>query len=355
MSETGWIRSGSPGRERDVGPVDQAAGEHVARSALPDVRAERAAHHRRPHAAAVVGSDDELLASAVPFIDEGLSAGDTTVLACLPATAELIGAGLDLRAGAIENHPRIGLLDTRAPDALTVTRRLLERARTTGSGWVRVVGEVQFGDGPRDWREGVRYEAARNVLLAGQPLTGLCLYDSRILPEEILDSARATHPDLVVGGARVVNPDFSDPTDFLRRLPVPREPVEDARPVLTVEAATTLVDLRHRLGAVLTAYVADPLLAEDLHLAVSEIASNAFRHGVPPVSARVWAGPDQLICEISDCGSGFADPLAGFQPAHGPDLGRGGMGLWVARKLFDHVDLMTGPQGLTVRLATRLR
>ncbi|WP_176523084.1 sensor histidine kinase [Blastococcus aggregatus] len=335
--------------------MDRAVGGHAERSALPDARPAEGTVHSRPHAAAVIASDEELLASCVPFLEEGLAAGDTTVLACPPETAELIGAGLGLPAGAVENHPRIGLLDTRAPDALTVTRRLIERARATGSGWLRVVGAVQFGPQPRTWREGCRYEAARNVLLAGEPLTGLCVYDSRILPAEVVDSARATHPDLVVGGARRASPDFDDPTAYLRRLPVPREPVEDTQPLLAVTEATALADLRHRLGAVITAHVDDPDLAGDLHLAVSEVASNAFRHGVPPVSARVWAGPDQLICEITDRGVGFSDPLAGFQPAHGPDLGRGGMGLWLARKLFDHVDLLPGPDGLTVRLATRLR
>lgn len=135
---------------------------------------------------------------------------------------------------------------------------------------------------------------------------------------------------------------------------MPREPVEDCAPVLDIPAATALADLRHRLGAALSAHVADPDLADDLHLAVSEVAANAFRHGTPPVSARMWVGPDQLICEIGDRGSAFADPLAGFQPAHGPDLGRGGMGLWLARKLFDHVDLVPGPGGLVVRLATRI-
>lgn len=333
--------------------MDRAADGDAGCSA-PDVGATGQHSYRRPHAAAVIASDDELLGCCLPFLEEGLAAGDTTVLACPPETAELIGAGLGLSAGAVENHPRIGLLDTRAPDALTVTRRLIEAARGTGSGWLRVVGAVQFGPQPRTWREGCRYEAARNVLLAGEPLTGLCLYDSRILPEEVLDSARATHPDLVVGGTRHANPEFDDPTAYLRRLPVPREPVEGTPPVLAIAEATALVDLRHRLAAVLTVHVPDPDLAGDLHLAVSEVASNAFRHGVPPVSARVWVGPDQLICEISDRGVGFSDPLAGFQPAHGPDLGRGGMGLWLARKLFDHVDLLPGPDGLTVRLATRL-
>lgn len=323
------------------------------RSVLPAPRLPGSAGVRS-HAAAVVTSDEEILASALPFLEAGLTAGDTTVLACPARMAELIRAGLGVPADTVENLPRIGLLDTRAPDALTVTRRLLDRARDTGSGRVRMVGQVQFGDRPRTWREGARYEAARNVLLARQPLAGLCLYDSRVLPAEVLDGARATHPELLVGGVRRGNPDFADPMDFLRRLPVPREPVESSAPVLAVPAATALADLRHRLGAALSAHVADADLADDLHLAVSEVAANAFRHGMPPVSARMWVGPDQLVCEISDRGRAFDDPLAGFQPAHGPDLGRGGMGLWLARKLFDHVDLLPGPDGLTVRLATRV-
>ena len=334
--------------------MEPAAREYAEQSALPVPRPHGHIPFGRPHAAVVVDSDDAIVSAAVPFLEAGLAAGDTTVLACPPDTAELIAGGLGLRASAVENHPRICLLDTRAPDAMTLSRRLLAQASSTGSGWVRIVGQVQFGDRPRTWREGMRYEAARNVLLARQPIGGLCLYDARVLPEEVLDSARATHPELVVDGTRQLNPDFTDPRDFLRALPVPREPVEDSAPVLDVPAATALADLRHRLGAALSAHVADADLADDLHLAVSEVAANAFRHGVPPVSARLWVGPDQLICEIGDGGSAFADPLAGFQPAHGPDLGRGGMGLWLARKLFDHVDLLPGPGGLVVRLATRV-
>lgn len=332
--------------------MERAAGERVQRPVLPVPRPPAVTGSW--HAAAVVGSDQEILAAALPFLTEGLAVGDTTVLACPAEIAELIRAGLGVDADIVENLPGIGLLDTRAPDALTVTRRLLERARSTGSGRVRLVGQVQFGEQPRNWREGTRYEAARNALLARSPLAGLCLYDSRVLPAEILEGARLTHPELVVGGVRRSSPDFADPRDFLGRLPVPREPVEDSAPVLDVPAATALADLRHRLGAALSAHVADRDLAGDLHLAVSEVAANAFRHGVPPVSARLWVGTDQLVCEIGDRGSAFADPLAGFEPAHGRDLGRGGMGLWLARTLFDHVDLVPGPAGLVVRLATRV-
>ena len=86
--------------------------------------------------------------------------------------------------------------------------------------------------------------------------------------------------------------------------------------------------------------VPDRDLQGDLHLAASEIAANAFRHGVRPVSARVWAEGDRLVCVISDRGTSYSDPFSGFAPAHGSDLARGGMGLWLARKLWDHVDVL---------------
>jgi anti-sigma regulatory factor (Ser/Thr protein kinase) len=61
------------------------------------------------------------------------------------------------------------------------------------------------------------------------------------------------------------------------------------------------------------------------------------------------------VCAITDRGTSYRDPFGGFLPAHSPDLGQGGMGLWLARKLWDHVDVLPSPQGLTVRLSTRLR
>ncbi|WP_460683435.1 ATP-binding protein [Modestobacter lapidis] len=170
----------------------------------------------------------------------------------------------------------------------------------------------------------------------------------------MVDSALATHPGLVGGGVLQVNPAFQEPAAYLAQLPLPREVLEDTPPLFAVESARALAPLRHQLAAVLATCVLDRDRGEDMHLAVSEIAANAFRHGVPPVSARVWADEGRVICTISDRGTGYRDPLAGFQPAHGADLSRGGMGLWLARKLWDHVDLVPGPGGLTVRLSSAL-
>ncbi|MGY1690252.1 anti-sigma factor RsbA family regulatory protein [Geodermatophilus sp. SYSU D01105] len=325
-------------------------------------RAELRAHHvlpghrhsARPHAAALVGSEDELLAVAVPFVEEGLRAGDLTVLSCAPETAALVAGALGERAGGVETDARVSLLDTRAPDAIGATLQLLDRAAATPSGWLRVLGQTEFGPEPATWREGQRYEAAVNALLDGCPLTATCLYDRRTLPPEVVETATRTHPELVSPGRRTVSPHYRDPAEYLAGLPVPREPVEDTPPVLVVDDAPTLAGLRHAIGAVLAAEVPDRELREDLHLATSEVAANAFRHGRRPVSARIWTDGRRMVCTITDSGTGFGDPLSGFRPAHGADLSRGGMGLWLARKLWDSVDLLPRPDGLCVRLSTRL-
>jgi anti-sigma regulatory factor (Ser/Thr protein kinase) len=93
---------------------------------------------------------------------------------------------------------------------------------------------------------------------------------------------------------------------------------------------------------------------EDFLLAVDEMTSNAMRHGGPPVSLRLWVADDRIVCTISDHGPGWDDPFAGYGPAHGEDLSRGGMGLWLARQLCDHVDISSDGAGARVRLTLRV-
>jgi anti-sigma regulatory factor (Ser/Thr protein kinase) len=308
------------------------------------------------HAAAVVASESELLGVALPFLDAGLREGDLVALTCPPDTVSLLTRELGARAAAVESDPRMSLLGSRAPDALTMCGRFLERAAASGSGRLRVLAEVDFGRDPADWREGQRFESVYNRLLGDAPASAVCLYDTRRLPASVVESATATHPLLVDGdGRRTANVDFQDPGTYIPSLPLPREPIEDSEPVFAVEEARTLAGLRHQLGATIASLVADRDQQEDLHLAAAEIAANAFRHGTRPVSARIWSGGGRIICVISDRGTSYADPFSGFVPAHGLDLSRGGMGLWLARKLWDHVDVLPGPAGLSVRLSTRLR
>ena len=332
--------------------MDPAVGERQARNPLPQLRSGAGTSVLSRHAAAVVRGEADLLAVALPFLEAGVRAGDVVALACPPDVAALLCGELGERADRVRDDPRLSLLGARAPDALAHARRSAERARDGGQ--LRILSLVDFGPTPAGWREGTRFESATNRVMQGAPIDCLCLSDRRRLPAAVVETAAATHPYLVHDGAWAPSPAYRDPADYLAQLPWPREPVEDTAPVLALDDAPSLVALRHAIGEALAARVPDRDQREDLHLAAAEVASNAFRHGVRPVSARMWADGDRLVCAITDSGHTFADPLAGFRPAHGTDLGRGGMGLWLARKLWDSVDLLPGRDGLTVRLSTGL-
>ena len=337
-------------------PVVESSARRAEQESASLTRGPRASSHRSSfvHGAALVHSPGEAVAVAAAYVDEGLRAGDLSVLACAPQTAEAIRRVLGLRAREVEDDPRICLVGARVPDAMAVIRQRVERAAARGSGRLRVLAEPLFGSDPRRWREIRRYEAASNALVDAAPLTCLCLYDRERLPAEVLATARHTHPELWMGGVRVGNSEYRDPVGVLRDLGATREPVEAGEPVFSVDAAPALAVLRGGLRRALEAVVPDADQRADLHLGMSEVAANAFRHGRRPVSARVWADRSTVVCTISDSGTSFGNPLAGFLPAHGDDLSVGGMGLWLARKLWDDVDLVSGPEGFTVRLATGL-
>ena len=346
--------------DHDEGLVDGAGADWSTTGPRRSVRAAGdASVLNHGHGAAVVTSQQDLLAAALPFLDAGLRAGDLVALTCPPDTVDLIARELGERATALESEPRMSLLGSRAPDALSMCHRYLERAvaagDTGGSGRLRVLAEVDFGSDPADWREGQRFESVYNRLLGDAPVAAMCVYDRRRLPAAVIDSAAATHPVLVHGTSWAASSGFQDPGVYVPSLPLPRASMEDGAPVFAVDDAPTLAGLRHQLAAVLASLVPDREQQEDVHLAASEIAANAFRHGVRPVSARVWADGDLVICVIRDRGTEYGDPFSGFAPAHGLDLSHGGMGLWLARKLCDHVDVLPSPQGLSVRLSTRLR
>ncbi|WP_448610920.1 anti-sigma factor RsbA family regulatory protein [Geodermatophilus sp. URMC 60] len=322
------------------------------RSPLPAPRSGAGSPVLSRHAAALVRGEADLLAVALPFLDAGLRAGDVVALTCPPDVTALLCDELGQRAEQVRSDPGLSLLGARAPDALAHARRTTQRA---AGGQLRLLSLVDFGPTPAGWREGLRFESAANHVLQDAPIDSLCIYDRRRLPAAVVEAAAATHPYLVHDGAWAPSPAYRDPADYLLQLPWPREPVEDTPPVLALDDVPSLVTLRHAIGAVLAARVPDRDQREDLHLAAAEVAANAFRHGVRPVSARMWTDGERLVCAITDSGHAFADPLAGFRPAHGADLGRGGMGLWLARKLWDSVDLLPGAAGLTVRLSTRLQ
>ncbi len=90
-----------------------------------------------------------------------------------------------------------------------------------------------------------------------------------------------------------------------------------------------------------------PSRAQDLVIAVHEIAANTVVHAGGAGILRIWRDGLSLVCEIGDDGR-ITDPLAGRHPDSPHD--DSGHGLRIAHELCDLVQLRSGPWGTTVRL-----
>ena len=315
------------------------------------------------HRALIGASDDELIDGTLAFVGAGLDVGEPVVIACTDPTAELLQK-------ALADRPHVVWADwgdvygNGPAAAITAVRRLGERHRTASAAIVRVVLEPFAGPDRDSWREWQRYDAVLDhqldeaEFLGEQPLLVMCLCDRRRVPEPLVDAARATHPFLQVDSQDEPNPDHVPADRYLTTLPVPAEPLEATEPLVGVNSVRDLRALRRDLAsraadASLPAG-SEPAL-EDFLLAVDEMTTNALRHGRPPVDLRLWADENRLVCTITDRGAGLQDPFIGYGPAHGDDLSLGGMGLWLARQLCDHVDITVADDGVRVRLTTALR
>ncbi|MGK5114053.1 anti-sigma factor RsbA family regulatory protein [Geodermatophilus sp. CPCC 205506] len=306
------------------------------------------------HAALLYDSLDELVTAAAPFVRAGLAAGEPVVLATGTRTADALLEAVDAAPG-VHLVPRADTYDRRTATAITAFRRLADRFVAEGAARIRVVGEIDFGRTERDRLEWQRYEAVLNEALSPWPISGTCVFDTQQLPDPVLAAALATHPVLATATGYAPNPDFVEPARYLRELPVLPEPLEETPPRLDVRDVADFIALRHAVAAELATVRGHRDLVDDFLLATDEMLSNAARHGGPPVDLSLWASEGTVVCRIRDRGPGFDDPFAGYGPAHGEDLSRGGMGLWLARQLCDHVDITQDACGVTVRLATHLR
>lgn len=302
------------------------------------------------HDALFYASDDEFLATTVPFVRAGLDAGETVAASCSASSWRLLRDALGTEHGVVR-LPSPGTF-RRAVTAIASYRRAVESQLAAGATGVRAIGEVPSGMTEQRASEWGRYEAVLNHALAPYPARGLCVYDRRSLPEQALATGRLTHPHVRTAAGRDVNPAYVDPGAFLRRAtPDDPDPLEATRAALVL-SVDDLGALRRALRASITELAPGAAAVDDFLVAVHEVAANAVQHGRPPVTARLSATPRRLVCTITDQGAGFDDPFAGYtRPPH-EEAARPGLGLWVARHLCDRVTTAVTPQGFTVRLVS---
>jgi anti-sigma regulatory factor (Ser/Thr protein kinase) len=303
--------------------------------------------HDFAHPALLYTDGDEYLAATVPFVRDGLAAGEP-VAAAVP-TANLASLRSALGADADRVVWRDMTVAGRNPGAILPTV-LIPFANAHAGRRVRIIGEpIWAGRTGTEYPACAQHEALINAAFVGRAATILCPYDISVLDPAWVDDAHRTHPVMVTATERWDSRFYADPVAFAAGF---NHPLPDPPP----GAATVVVDVFTVRRA--RRFVADEagragLPAEripDLALAVNELAANAIRHGGGSGRLAVWVEDDYLLCQLSDTGH-VADPLAGRVP---PQLGApGGRGLMMVNQLCDLVRVHTTGNGTTTRLHMR--
>lgn len=303
--------------------------------------------HVPKHQALAYGSDEEFLAGTVPFVREGLSYGARVLAVTTGANIRLLR---DALGGEAE---RVDFTDSSDwfPAPSWTLRDLYRYAHTflrSHPGFRLLDEPMKPGRTALENTEWARYESLLNAAFAGAPVAILCPYDVRTLNAEVVAEARRTHPELLTADGPQLSPDYLDPAALSAEydrgeLPEPASTLE-RRPI-TRSNLGEIRRLVHQEGC-RQGLSADR--AEDVAVAVNEVAANAIQHGGGRGRLRLWTRDDQFIAEVSDSGGRIDDPLPGHLPPD-PHTPRG-QGLWLTRQLCDLVQTRSGPGGCTQRL-----
>jgi anti-sigma regulatory factor (Ser/Thr protein kinase) len=293
---------------------------------------------------------DGFLEGVLPFVRDGLEAGEATMVAVagerLTALREALGGDRDDDGLMLADMAEIG----RNP-ARIIGRWRDFVAERGGAGPLRGVGEpIWAGRTPDELAECQHHESLINVAFAGVPdFRLICPYDVAALPEPVIEAARRSHPALVEGGARGASADYAAPAAL-----VPADGL--APPPASAASVRFGADDLARLRRDVAARAAEAGLsaerAADLMLAVSELATNSVRHGGGGGTLAAWTDRDAFVCEVRDAGR-LEDPLVGrARPVAGQ---RSGRGMWLVNEVCDLVQVRSTSRGTLVRLHLRLR
>ncbi|MFE7029595.1 anti-sigma factor RsbA family regulatory protein [Streptomyces sp. NPDC057621] len=293
------------------------------------------------HPALFYRGEEEYVDATVPFIREGLAAGE-------PVAVAVPGPKLDVLRSALGD----GSTDVRFIDLTQAGRnpgRIIPRvlsvfADAHPKARVRIIGEpVWPGRTGVEYPACVQHEALINSAFEGRDAMILCPYDEAGFSEQVLTDAYATHPVVISGGRWRTSPSYA-PEAVVERYNEPLPVVEGAEGY--VFGADELPAARYFVAERAARFGLAGVRLDDLALVVAELTTNSVVHGGGSGTVYVWGEGGQVVCEVRDEGE-LKDQLAGRRPS--PPAQVGGRGLLLVNYLMDLVRVRTGAEGTVVR------
>lgn len=302
------------------------------------------------HEAVFYEGEDGFLAAVVPYVRQGIDAGEGVLVAVSKRKIALMREQLGLDADKVE-FADMAAVGTNPARIIPVWRQFVDRHVTGGNGG-RGIGEpVWEGRSPAEIVECQHHECLLNTAFDGGPAWKLfCPYDVSALEPDVIEGARHSHRAVMADGAQVPS-DTYQPDLAGRPFTGPLSPVPSH--AMMLEFASDGVRLVRRFASEVCKRAGlGPAGSADLALAATEVATNTIQHGGGRGVLRAWGDSSHVHCQISDEGT-VLDPLVGrIRPSPGQ---RGGRGLWLANQLCDLVQIRAMPEGTVVRLSQRLQ
>ncbi|HEY6421933.1 MAG TPA: sensor histidine kinase [Pseudonocardiaceae bacterium] len=292
------------------------------------------------------GSAEDFVAGVMPFLFEGLTANEPCLVVASTGNLAAVRDALGSDAGQ-----QVRFADSDTWGSGNVAARVLAvdwaiRNLQAVAGRCRLVEEFTWqGEAQRrQWR---RHEAAANLLLMSSHVSVLCTANTRAQPAEFLENLRQTHPIIAPNHP---NADFIEPWSYLAtmdggdpQLPAPAE----ADTSVALDDAD-LGPMRQRVSAQARAAGLGDYQTQSVALAATEVVANALLHAATAATIMTWTEQSWFVCEVSDTGSGIADPLHSYRP---PAPAGGRCGLWLARTFSDELRIISSPVGTIVRMS----
>lgn len=304
------------------------------------------------HSGLAYANLDELLACAVPHLEEAIRAKRPAIVVNTAENNEAITRALGgEREGIVFAESR----DWYGTQARALTRYMKFWAETQASGAqeLHIIGEpVQRDAHVDDISRWIAFESAINASMKEMPIWMTCCYDLRITGVQAADVERS-HPWMCVKGAHVSSEAYVDPAVHALERASTRPPAGENAIVQGFDAGS-LSPARAFVGSAAQAFGLDEDRASDLVFASGEAIANTVEHGGGHGTIRVWRTAREVVCDVESYSGKIADETFGYL---GPGIaGERGRGIWMMRQLCDWVDLWPAArsQGSLVRLHMRL-
>lgn len=304
---------------------------------------------RFTHEALMYAGMDGFIDGTLPFIREGVDAGEPVLVVVSREKIAALTEALGERSSRVDfrDMAEVGRNPARI---IPVWQDFIDEAASGGSS-ARGIGEPVWPErAPDELLECQHHEALLNVAFDDGPgWQLLCPYDTSSLDGDVVDAACASHRGLRRDGLQLVSDAFIEPEEWAGPFsgPLSEPPAEHDEVRVSLDgltAARTFVFARARDGGL------GPDKAGDLVLAVDEVISNSIRHGGGTGTLRLWQAESGLVCEVVDSGQ-IAEPLAGRRK---PTPGQtSGYGLWLVNQLCDLVQIRSRPGETAIRMHMR--